>query len=213
MNKSDLITGEVLAGAEELVSSESLRKALRKEFAKGKYEKLDGGEIYIPATKLRLGGYFVNEVWRNGRLLYAPQASSNIVVNQGLNSVLDVYLSAATQITAWYIGIFEGNYTPVAGDTAANIAANSTESTAYDESVRQTWVDGGVSSQSVSNTSSKATFTINATKTEYGAFMISNSTKSGTTGTLFCASAFSSPRSVESGDQLLIAYTVSAADA
>jgi hypothetical protein len=54
---------------------------------------------------------------------------------------------------------------------------------------------------------------MNATKTIYGAFMISNSTKSGTTGTLACASAFASSRAVVSGDQLLIAYTLSAADA
>lgn len=192
--------------------NESLNRDLRRAIANNDYEKVDGGSIFLPKAKVTIGGYFSHSVRRDGvesEIIHEP----NIFVNQGLDHVLDATFSAGTQITAWYIAIFEGNYTPVAGDTASGIAAASTESTAYDEAVRQTWTDGGVSSQSVDNTSSKATFTMNATKTIYGAFMISNSTKSGTTGTLACASAFAASRAVVSGDQLLIAYTLSAADA
>jgi hypothetical protein len=63
------------------------------------------------------------------------------------------------------------------------------------------------------NSASPASFTINATATVGGAFLVSNSTKSGTTGVLFSASDFTAPgdRSVASGDTLNVTYTFSLA--
>jgi hypothetical protein len=84
------------------------------------------------------------------------------------------------------------------------------ESTAYSESVRQTLTLGTPSAGSVSNTASKATFTINATATIGGAFMASNSTKSGTTGTLYGGGAFSANRSLFSSDVLTVTVTLTA---
>lgn len=163
-------------------------------------------------VETKVGGVFTIEHVRNGEVIDTWE-EPNLVVNEGLNDLLDVCLSGATQKTTWYVGIFEGNYTPVATDTAANITANSTESTAYTEANRPTWVDAGASSQSITNSASKATFTINATKTIYGAFLISDNTKSGTSGVLFAASKFSVSRAVVLDDQLLITYTVQAASA
>lgn len=157
---------------------------------------------------LTLGGVFDYQLKRDGKIIDEWQ-SKNIVVDEGLDATLDIMFHASTQITTWYIGIFEGNYTPLATDTAANITANSTESTAYDESVRQTYVEAAASSQSITNSANKATFTINDTKTIYGAFLVSDSTKSGTSGTLAAASKFSSSRSVVDDDELLITYTLS----
>jgi hypothetical protein len=56
-------------------------------------------------------------------------------------------------------------------------------------------------------------YSINATQTVGGAFLISNSTKGGSTGTLYSASDFTSPgdRSVVSGDTLNVTYTLSLA--
>ena len=61
----------------------------------------------------------------------------------------------------------------------------------------------------VTNSASKASFSINATATVGGAFLCSAS--SGTTGTLFSAADFQSPgdRSVVSGDVLTVTYTFS----
>lgn len=162
------------------------------------------------ATKV--GGVFTIEQIRDGKVIDTWE-EKNIVVNEGLNNLLDAYLHGSTQTTAWYIGIFEGNYTPLATDTGANIVANATECTAYTEATRPAWVEAAASSQSITNSASKATFTINATKTVYGAFLISTSTKSDTAGILFAASKFSASRSVVLDDQLLITYTVAAASA
>ena len=63
------------------------------------------------------------------------------------------------------------------------------------------------------NSASPASFSINATATVGGAFLTSNNTKSGTTGTLYSAADFGSPgdRSVASGDVLTVTYTLSLA--
>lgn len=155
---------------------------------------------------LKGGGIFHVEHWRGGKLLSVSD-DKNLVVNQGINHMLNVTLNAITQVTTWYIGIFEGNYTPVATDTAAGFPAAATESTAYAEAARVTYNEATSTAQSVTNSASVAVFTINATKTIYGAFLSSVSTKSATTGTLFAASRFATARSVISGDTLNVTYT------
>jgi hypothetical protein len=167
------------------------------------------GGVLMPHDGLIAHGFYHGQIVRDGEVI-EEFTDHNLVVNEGLNSVLNVYLAAATQITAWYLGIFEGNYTPVSTVTAATITAASTESTAYSETTRQVFSPAAAASQSITNSASRATFTFNATKTIYGAFLVSNSTKSGTTGTLFSAAKFASAKSVVSGDQLLLTYTFTA---
>lgn len=132
----------------------------------------------------------------------------NLIPTEGRNSILDIYLDAATQITTWYMAPFEGNYTPLATDTAANVVANSTECTAYDEATRSAITWGEPSSGSLDNSASVETFTISATKTIYGAFIVSVSTKSATTGTLCSISRFSASRAVVDNDVLNVTATV-----
>ena len=164
-------------------------------------------------SKLKIGGTFHFECFdKDGNLKWAED-THNLVVNQGLDFILNVLLHNTTQVHPWYVGIFEGNYTPVATDTAASFTSNSTESSAYSEGVRQTYTDVVSSGQSITNSAAKATFSINASKNIYGAFMQSVSTIGATTGTLLCAARFSAARSVVSGDQILVTYTLSAASA
>lgn len=187
-------------------------RTFRREIVNRRYERMENGEIYIPVARVRIGGVFEHEVIRDGKSL-GVHRDHNIVVNEGLNHILDVQFHAATQITTWYVGIFEGNYTPLATDTAANITANSTECTAYDEATRVEYVEAAPSGQSITNSASKATFTMNASKTVYGAFIASASAKSATTGKLFAASKFSAARAVVDNDSLLLTYTISCSDA
>lgn len=167
------------------------------------------GGLILPPTGLRVGGQFDGQIIRNGKII-DEFSDKNLVVNEGLNSLLDIMFHASTQITTWYLGVFEGNYTPVATVTAATIASAATESTAYTSATRPEYVEAAAASQSITNSASRASFTFNATKTIYGAFLVSNSTKSGTTGTLFSAARFATSKAVESGDELLLTYTFSA---
>jgi len=135
----------------------------------------------------------------------------NIVVNAGLDHLLDATLSAGTQITTWYVGLTDGTPTIAAGDTMASHAGWA-EVTSYTEAARVTWVDGGVSNQSVSNSANTATFSINATATVGGAFLVSDATKGGTTGMLYAAGAFSGgDKTLGSGDTLDVTATFTSA--
>lgn len=150
---------------------------------------------------------------KSGKIKWTDKIE-NLVTNAGLDHALDAVLSAGTQITTWYVGLTDGTPTVAAGDTMSSHAGWA-EVTAYTESVRQTWTDGGVSSQSVDNSASTADFSINSNSTTVGgAFLTSNSTKSGTTGTLFAVGAFSAgDKSLDSGDTLSVTATYTAADA
>jgi len=165
--------------------------------------------VLVPDNRLVVGGVFDCEHVRDGEVI-DRWSQPNLVVNEGLNSLLGIMFHGDTQITTWYLGLFEGNYTPVAGLTAATVTANSTECTAYDEATRQAYDEAAAASQSITNSASRATFTFNATKTIYGAFLVSASAKSATTGTLFSAARFSSSKAVVDDDQLLLTYTFTA---
>lgn len=166
----------------------------------------------VKETGLAVGGMFTFEQIRNGKVIDSWQ-EKNLVVNEGLNYLLSSSLAAGTVIDTWYIGLFEGNFTPVSSLAAATIAATATECMAYTETDRPEWIVASAEEQQITNTESRASFTVSATKTIYGAFLISDSTKGGTAGVLFAASRFASPRSVIDGDQLLITYTVQATSA
>ena len=191
----------------------NINPELMREIMEGGVVRVGRNQIYSPRQKRMFHGMFEIKIKHANGDVEPVEIADNIVVNEGLNHILDVVLHAATQITTWYVGIFEGNYTPVSTDVGTNIATNSTESTAYTEGTRQEYVEAAPSSQSITNSASPATFSINATKTIYGAFLISNSTKGGATGTLLAAARFATSRAVVSSDQILVTYTITAADA
>lgn len=153
--------------------------------------------------------YVIECFGADGKLKWR-EAFDNLVVNEGLNDSLDKHFKGSSYTAAWYVGLTAGSPTFAAGDTMSS-HAGWTESTIYSESVRQTLTLGTVASQSVSNSASKAAFSINGSGTVGGAFVVTNSTKSGTTGTLYGGGAFSGGnRSVASGDTLNVTITLSA---
>jgi hypothetical protein len=161
---------------------------------------------------LKAGGNFSFECYRRGKLQWVEN-DCNLLPNEHLDHVLNVVYHGTTPVSPWYVGLFEGNYTPLATVTAASVTADSTECTAYDEATRVAYDEAAASSQSLTNSASKATFTINATKTLYGAFMSSASAKSATTGTIGPVTRFSTSRAVIDNDVILVTYTITAASA
>lgn len=136
----------------------------------------------------------------------------NIVVNEGLNYALDAALSGGTPDTTWFIGLMSATPTVAAGNTLAS-HAGWTEVTAYSEVNRVAWVDGGVSSQSVSNAASPAIFTINADTTDVGGAFLAG-VNTGTAGILYAAGAFSAGnKSLDTSDTLEVTFTATAAAA
>lgn len=172
----------------------------------------------ILPTKRRLavpvssGIVFANHwLWvarRDGKVLWEDE-TPNLVVNVGLDDLLDKYLKASGYTAAFYLGLTDGTPTVAGGDTMSSHAGWA-EVTAYDESARGTLAWGSVSSQSVSAT--PLTFTISSNGTTIGGgFITTVATKGATTGTLFSAAAFSAgDKSLDDGDTLDVTPTVSA---
>jgi hypothetical protein len=143
--------------------------------------------------------------------------SKNLVVNVGLQYMAGSALTSVTQITTWYLGLYGAgaSNTPAASDTMAS-HAGWTEVTAYSNAnrVTATFVTATAANPSVvTNSASPAVFNINGTATVGGAFLTSENTKGGTTGTLFSAADFGAPgdRSVVNSDTLSVTYTFSLA--
>jgi hypothetical protein len=169
----------------------------------------NGRGILVPKQAVQVKGHYSGQIIREGKIIDEFEVD-NLVVNEGLNHILGVEFNALTPVTSWYLGVYEGNHTPVATDTAAGIAAAATESTAYASSTRPQWVQASPSGQAISNSASRASFVFNATKTIYGAFLISSSTKSGTAGVLFSCALFNAAKNVVNLDELLLTYTFTA---
>lgn len=152
---------------------------------------------------------------RKGRVI-DKEFVRNIVTTEGLNSFLNIMFKSGTQITSWYIILFENDYTPLAGDSY--LTNGWTETTVYDETTRPIWTGGTVAAGSVDNSASKATFTFNASKTIYGGCLVGGgsapSTKGNTAGggTAYCGVRFAASKGVVSTDVLKITATLEAAD-
>lgn len=164
----------------------------------------------LDAGKINVKGKYTGQIVRNGVVIDEFEVD-NLVVDEGLNAMLNTTFNGGTQITTWYLGVFEGNYTPVSTVTAATIASAATESTAYASATRPEYVEATATAKVTTNSANRASFVFNASKTIYGAFLVSTSTKSGTSGVLFSAARFATAKSVESGDELLLTYAFTAA--
>ena len=153
---------------------------------------------------------------KDGNLKWEDEAP-NLVVNVGLQDMNAKYFTGSAYTAAWYIGLYGSGATnsPAAGDTMSS-HAGWTEVVAYSQATRPACTFGTPTTANPSvatNSASPATFSINATTTVGGAFLTSNNTKSGTTGTLYSAADFSAPgdRAVTNGDTLSVTYTISLA--
>ena len=160
-------------------------------------------------------GKFLFECYdKDGNLKWAGE-TKNLVVNVGLQYMAGTSLDGATaRITTWFIGL--------TGPTAStNVQASDTmllhngwvEATPYSNATRPaaTFAAATLANPSVvTNTANKASFSINATATVGGAFLTSDNTKSGTSGTLFSGADFTGgDRSVVNGDTLQVTYQFS----
>jgi hypothetical protein len=141
----------------------------------------------------------------------------NLVVNGGLQDMNNKYFLGSAYTATWYIGLYGSgaSNSPAAGDTMAS-HAGWTEVVPYSQATRPACTFGTPTTANPSvatNSASPAVYSINATSTVGGAFLVSDNTKSGSTGTLYSASDFTSPgdRSVVSGDTLNVTYTLSLA--
>lgn len=157
------------------------------------------------------GQYRVECFGADGNLKWSDTIE-NLVTTAGKNDLLDKYLAGSAYTAAWYMGLISStSYTTgaAAGDTSAS-HGGWTEDQNYSAGTRPAPSFSSASAGSKA-TSAAVAFSINATTTIKGCFLITNSTKGGTTGTLYSAGLFSGgDKAVANGDTLNVSYTASA---
>ena len=142
---------------------------------------------------------------KDGNLKW-DETFKNLVVTTGRDHYLDATLKTGNASPAWYVGL-KNTTAAVAGDTMAS--KGWTELIPYSDGPRPTWTAGTIATGSVDNSAAKAVFTISGTSTVFGAFMVDNSAKASTAGTLLGAGNFAGSRAVENGDTLNVTVTCS----
>jgi hypothetical protein len=180
--------------------------------------------VALTAQKAQKANFLVRSHWdvecrdKSGKLKFVDSVG-NICTDEGLNKLLDVMFHGTTPIATWYLAIYENtspSYTPAAGDTYA--VPNYLEVTDYDEATRPAFDEAAASAKSMSNTASKATFTMNASKSLYGAALVGGGSPAngkgdtGGGGVLYATALFTTPKSVESGDTFKVTCTLTASD-
>ncbi|MHA1809347.1 MAG: hypothetical protein ACTSYH_03440 [Candidatus Heimdallarchaeaceae archaeon] len=167
-------------------------------------------------SKIKFGGiFFITCVAPDGTVKW-KRKTPNIVVNEGLQHVLDVVFngddSSNTNIDPWYVGLVDGSSSSVTYSASDTLSSHSGWSENSNYSGNRKEYDGTRISQTVSNSSSLAEFVISSDSQEiYGAFLCSVS--SGTSGVLLSVATFSGgEETADSGDTIRVTYEFTASD-
>jgi len=135
----------------------------------------------------------------------------NLVTTVGGNAMLDNNFSASSYTAVWYMGLISStSYTtgPAVGDTMASHGGWA-EDVNYSNSARPTTAWSAASGKSKS-LSAGLVFNMNGSTTIKGCFLNTDSTKSGSAGTLFSAGLFTGgDQPVVNGNTLTVTYTAS----
>lgn len=164
-------------------------------------------------TDLKFGGVFEYEIIGLDGKVRDSFKTLNKVVYSGINYLLNAATGAGStsQTTTYKIGLLDANYTIVDGTVMTNLAANELPAASFTEAVRQAWtIDGASSSQSLTNSNSKAVFTAAANIDVYGAFIVIGNylTPENTSGIALCANNFGQ-KSLLTGEKITVQYTLS----
>jgi hypothetical protein len=153
--------------------------------------------------------------FRNGEVIYHEDPSPNTFTTEGMAHMLNVMFVSTARPAAQYVGIYKNNVTPANGNTAAvHLGAAGTygecQDADYDSPAtnRPAYTGATTTTATVTNTASKAEFTINASITVYGAFIATSQAKTATSGVLMCAKKFAAARAVIADDELAVTYAI-----
>ena len=165
--------------------------------------------LWLPTQNLKIEGWW-HYVAKSpdGRVLWVDD-SKNIIVNEGLNHMLDVTLHNVAASTTWYIGFHNGTETYAATDTLASKAW--TEWETYTPGTRPEWTEGAASSQSITNGTAVTITSSGDSQSVKGAFLADGSTKGATSDILFNVDQFSGGnKTLNTSETLDTTVTISA---
>ena len=176
---------------------------------------------YLKESNLQLTGNVRLEHYRGNDCLYDSwMKKPNIFTTEGMAYINNLVFFSASKpslitVSIWSVGIFKNNVTPALGDTAATklgAAGAYGECQDADYSSPATnkpeYVSATTATAVLTNSASKASFTIAQGITVYGAFLGTTQAKATGSGTLCCGKRFDTPRAVILADVLAVTYQI-----
>jgi hypothetical protein len=160
----------------------------------------------MSVEKLKLGFEYRIRGTRGDIVLF-DEEKKNMVPYEGANYIITAALLGGAPNTAWFLGLYEGDFTATLTTTMATFIPAAIESSAYTSTTRLPWVPGAVASGAV-NSATEAAFTMNAAKTIYGGFMAASQIKLSTASPLLSVVRFDSPKILEVGDVLHVSASL-----
>ena len=143
--------------------------------------------------------------WLNPRgELQRREEASNITPLEGRNFVLNTAFGKGQQAGGFYIGLFEGDYTPTDATKAQTFVAEAVECTAYTQATRLPFHAEESTTGVLSNLAQQAEFVFNAPKTVRGAFISTAQAKGASSGALLSVVRFAAPQDVTDGSTLRV---------
>lgn len=132
----------------------------------------------------------------------------NLMPQVSIDYVAASIFGDTAAIGTFYLGLYQGNFTPDADTTAADLPTTAQECVDYSEATRPIWTRTYDGVGTVGNLASRGVFTMTQNRTLYGGFLVSTSTKGSGSGLLLSITRFSSPRVVEVGQVLRVGATL-----
>jgi hypothetical protein len=151
-------------------------------------------------------GVFSFQVFRDGKLFDSFDVK-NGQTREGVEYGYKTKFLGLSATSTWYVGLGTTDRVASETDTAATIAALCGEITTYTPANRVQWVAlTDPADMSISNAASPAAFTLTDAVIIRNVFLVSTSTRNGTTGILASTATLQSARSYEAGDVFQVVY-------
>jgi len=156
------------------------------------------------------GTFWWRRVSQSGTVIRSGSTHNDINPDT-INDWLEVYFLNGSQTTAWYAGLIrDDNYTGLSSaDTMASHSGWEEADTEYSDVTRPQWSPPAPTSQILINTSPME-FSFTVAQTIKGAFIASDNTKGGTSGTLWSTGLFDADQILPIGETFQLKYELSA---
>jgi hypothetical protein len=144
--------------------------------------------------------YLVEAFDENGELVW-DETIHNLVTNAGATFNLETFFRGTSYTASWYVGLVS-NASFTAYNATDTMASHSgwQEFTDYSQSNRVAATFGSAAVNKAITASAASSFSVTGAGTLKGAFLTTNNTKGGTTGTLYSVSNFTQgDRPVDAG--------------
>lgn len=162
--------------------------------------------IKPPSTRFKPRGHFdVVECDPDGRVV-AIDRVKNAATLAGITAMFDDFFNAGTQKTQWFFGLIDNSgYSTVDEEDTPASHPGWDEAVSYSGN-RPQWGDL-VSAGGIITNASPGIIVATADMLLKGLFIVSNSTKGGTLGTMWCTGLYGSVRTLNAGNSLRLTYT------